>query len=944
MGKFGILFLLLLGNPVFAQRLPVKVNGLPTNELYDLHIDQKGYLWIAHGLGISRYDGLNVTSYTHPAQVSLRTTDIVEDRRGRIWFHNFSGQVFYIENGNIHLLESYDFKGENQNPKMVLCGNDLLITSYKGLFVCNTDNLATQLFPFQQAFPTALVSIAVLHDEAVVYNNHDWYIYGKGKFQKTSLVSSLPLPHENFVSLQPAVYRDTLFLSANPSGVLYKLKKEQGQLKLLAKQEYHDFINAVSVDKEAWVHTRNQSTNLQSGRTISNADLTDVVTGKEGSTWYCSRRQGLLVDYRPTLWQQVRFSVDEQEYIRSLNANAGYFFAGTQKGNLYRFQTDTSKAGWVLELFNGFGSIDFIRYINNDLFIVGSSTDTYIVSAREKKIVASLPIKAIQDVDFDGSSFYVATAMGLYIAPYLERPAAKRNWLQQKRKQFPAFNWNDSSAAAYLLLPLATRSVRFDSLNHYVYAATKNGLFELNGKGAHPYLIKGREVFATAVAFKHSLLYVSTISDGVWMIEGEKVRHFTTANTLASNTVIRIKLTEEHLWLFEKSGVQVLDIYTGRILQNLDLPRVEGANVLDVAEQGDFGYLATANGVYKVPLKRVVEKAEPRGYLDYVIVNGKDTVPGSSASLSYQQNDIQFYFSSPVFYDPELVSFRYRLNGADNEWKVTTPGERMIRYSALAPGEYEFVFYAVDNKGMQQQTLIRFPFAVQKPLWRTGWFILLVNVLLVVVVYLIIRNRINQKLRLELMRRNISHDLHDDIGATLSSVNFYIDLAQSEKQNSEYLRYIKENVNQVIGSLDDLVWSVNPKNDTTEELVNRMQDYVMPLLKAARIQCHFSCDPRLPDLRLDLLTKRHLYLLFKEMVNNVAKHACCRNCYITLAHHHGKLHLTVKDDGQGFDAGEAGKARNGLVSMQERARKLKGNITIQPVPEGGSQVAVTIPL
>src|SRR5829696_10570182 len=110
MRKLLVLFFLLLGYTGFAQVHPERVSGLPTNELYDLHIDQKGYLWIAHGLGISRYDGLNFISYTHPAQVNLRTTDIVEDRHGRIWFHNFSGQVFYIENGSIHLLESYDFK------------------------------------------------------------------------------------------------------------------------------------------------------------------------------------------------------------------------------------------------------------------------------------------------------------------------------------------------------------------------------------------------------------------------------------------------------------------------------------------------------------------------------------------------------------------------------------------------------------------------------------------------------------------------------------------------------------------------------------------------------------------------------------------------------------------------------------------------------------------
>lgn len=944
MRKLVVFFLQLWSCIAFAQDRPERVAGLPTNELYDLHIDQKGYLWIAHGLGISRFDGKNFVSYTHPAQINLRTTDIVEDKHGRIWFHNFSGQVFYIEKGKIRLLESYDFKGENQNPHMVLCNNELLITSHKGLFVCNTDNFTTRLHPFQQAFPTALVSIAVLNNKAVVYNNHDWYTYGYGKFQKTTLVSPYQLPGENFISLQPAGFNDMLFLTANPSGILYKLRVEGNHLVVIDKTEYHDFINAVSVDKGPWVHTRNQSFNLLDGNTMNNVDLNDMVAGKDGSTWYCSRHGGLLASLRPSLWKQIRFRLSEGEYIRSLNANAGYFLAGSKKGNLYLFETDNSTAGWTLELFNGFGSIDFIRYINDDLFIVGSTTDTYIVSAREKKIKTSLPIKAILDVDFDGSSFYVATGMGLYVVPYLYQSNEKHAWLQKKRRQFPSSIWKDSAAASYLVWPKSTNSVRFDSLNSFVYAATKNGLFEFNEQGAHPYVINGREVLATAVAFKKTTLYISTINDGLWIIGKDRVQHLTTDNLLGSNTINRIKLTEDHLWLFEKEGIQALDIHTDRILQNLDLPRVQGANVLDVAERGDFGYLTTVEGVYKVPLNWGINKVEPIGYLDYVIVNGKDTLSGVNSNLSYQQNDIQFYFSTPVFYDPSSVSFRYKLTGADKEWRITTPGERSIRYSALPPGDYQFTFFAVDNSGVRQKQLIRFPFSIDKPFWQTWWFFLLANTVLFLIVYIFIKNRINQKLRLELMRRSISNDLHDDIGATLSSVNFYIDLAQSDKQNTEYLRYIKDNVNQVIGSLDDLVWSINPKNDTTGQFINRMKDYAFPLLKAARIQCHFHYDPKLVSLKLNLLTKRHLYLLFKEVVNNVAKHAFCRNCTIEFVHDQGNLRLIVKDDGQGFNVVEVDGDGNGLSSMQERVRLLNGEMEIRSVTREGSQVAVTIPL
>jgi signal transduction histidine kinase len=252
--------------------------------------------------------------------------------------------------------------------------------------------------------------------------------------------------------------------------------------------------------------------------------------------------------------------------------------------------------------------------------------------------------------------------------------------------------------------------------------------------------------------------------------------------------------------------------------------------------------------------------------------------------------------------------------------------------------------YAVNGDGIQQEGVITYGFSISKPWWSSWWFYLLLNLLVLSVILLIVRNHINQRLKLELIRSNISNDLHDDIGATLSSVNFYIDLAQSEKDNADYLRFIKENVNHVITNLDDLVWSINPRNDTTEQFINRMKDYAVPLLKAACIQCQFQLDSRLMDLKLDLPTKQNLYLMFKEMINNVAKHARGHNCIIELVHRNGKLELKVTDDGQGFDPLAVNPARNGLLSMRERTRKLNGEIKIISAPKNGSSVAVSIPL
>lgn len=928
---------------VLSQTELHPVPDLPTKELYDLHVDNKGYLWIAHGLGISRFDGLNFINYVHPLQINLRSTDIVEDKFGRIWFHNLSGQVFYIEKGKIQYLDAYDYKGENQTPRMAIAGNELLVTSYKGLFVLNTSSFKTKFLPFVQPSPTEAVSLTVVNNKVLLFNHHMWYIYDNNTLTAIR-TQPLQLPKDNFIQLQPSTLNDTIFLAANPSGMLYKLLLEKNYLKLVGKVAHHDFINGVSVGKEAWVHTRNTSYDLTDGTQIRNHDLTDIVRGKEGNIWYSSRREGLLVSYRPSFWKKINLPIDKDDYIRSLNANGGYFFAGTQRGTLYMFESDSSKPAWKHELFNGLGSIDFIRHIRDDRFIVGSSTSTFIVNAREKKIVDSLPIKAIFDVGIDSSSFYLATPVGVYIVPYLKSSEDKKRWLQIKQEQYPFYDWKNNGPDTYLLFPQRTRSIRFDSLRQQVYAATKNGLFEVSKKGIHPYLIDGKEVYATSVSYKKSSLYIATVNDGLWIINNEGTKHFTTANNLASNTLIRVKVTEDHLWLFEKEGIQVLDIHTHQVLQNIDLPKVEGSNVLDVTEMGNNAYLATAEGIYKVPLNVIASKTTPKGFLDYIIVDGKDTLAGTTASLPYNQNDVQFFFSSPAFYDPERVSFRYRLKGAEKEWRTTNPGERMIRYSALPSGDYVFELYAVNSDDMQQEEVISYGFSIAKPWWRMWWFYLLANLAVMLVAYLLVRNRMNQRLKLELMRSNISRDLHDDIGATLSSINFYIALAETEEDKQPYLHTIRENVGHVVNSLDDLIWSINPQNDTTEQFINRMKEYVGPLLNAARIQCHFQYDPRIVNLRLDLVTKRNLYLLFKEMVNNVLKHSQCRNCYVRLEYHRSQLSLSVTDDGKGFDPEKLKKNRNGLLNMRARAKRMKGEIEISSAEKKGSRLAVKIPV
>ena len=153
--------------------------------------------------------------------------------------------------------------------------------------------------------------------------------------------------------------------------------------------------------------------------------------------------------------------------------------------------------------------------------------------------------------------------------------------------------------------------------------------------------------------------------------------------SLFSNTIVGAKLVGDHLWLFENNGVQIFDTKNERVLNDIELPKIMGAEVFDADEENACAYLTTADGIYKIPMKAQVEKKQPVGFLDYVVVNNKDTLLSQDTRLPHDNNDIQFFFSSPAFYDPEAVSFRYRLTGVDDDWQTAKQDERMLRFSSL---------------------------------------------------------------------------------------------------------------------------------------------------------------------------------------------------------------------------------------------------------------------
>jgi signal transduction histidine kinase len=144
-------------------------------------------------------------------------------------------------------------------------------------------------------------------------------------------------------------------------------------------------------------------------------------------------------------------------------------------------------------------------------------------------------------------------------------------------------------------------------------------------------------------------------------------------------------------------------------------------------------------------------------------------------------------------------------------------------------------------------------------------------------------------------------------------------------------------------ALDDIIWSVNTNHDTLEETVSRMRRYAAELFDAANISYDLYLDPVFEEKKLIMEQRRDIYLLYKEAVNNIFKHAQAKQVGIKIAVEHNQLLLQIKDDGKGFETGKQSN-RHGLQGMKERIKKWNGKIEIDSAFNGGTCIQIRIPV
>jgi ligand-binding sensor domain-containing protein/signal transduction histidine kinase len=373
-------------------------------------------------------------------------------------------------------------------------------------------------------------------------------------------------------------------------------------------------------------------------------------------------------------------------------------------------------------------------------------------------------------------------------------------------------------------------------------------------------------------------------------------------------------------------------------------------------------WLPMRTGLAVVHPNRVrANRIPPLVQIEQMTVDGhaENLALGAGLRLPPQQRKVEFKIAVLSFIAPENVRWKYRLDGVDDDW-TDGGSQRMAVYPQLAAGHYRFHVITANSAGVWNEQGATLAFTVTPFYWQTWWF--RVAVLLAftfgvaaVVRYVSFRRlrtrlaRLEQETALQRDRARIAQDLHDDLGASLTHIALLSELAQNDfEQPPQARRHIDDifrTARAVTRSLDEIVWSVSPKNDALDRFVAHLATYAPDFLRAAGVRARLDLPADLPALDLPSEVRHHLYLTVKESLHNIVKHAGATEVWLRLGLTSTTLTLIIEDDGRGCELESATTPdADGLANFRQRMNEIDGRCELSRRPGGGTVLTFTVPL
>ena len=317
---------------------------------------------------------------------------------------------------------------------------------------------------------------------------------------------------------------------------------------------------------------------------------------------------------------------------------------------------------------------------------------------------------------------------------------------------------------------------------------------------------------------------------------------------------------------------------------------------------------------------------------------------------------LEFNFTALCLSAPENVHFQCRLAGYDEDW-ADPGGQRSIGYSRLSAGNYRFLVRARNGDSPWSDAaavdLVVLPF-----FWQTWWFqtavVLLFTASVIAIVRYISFRRLHAKLRsleqqaaLDKERSRIARDIHDDLGGSLTQIKLLFELTQRKRTQPEDVESLgKEGLaatRHIIKSMDEIVWAVNPRNDTLPHLIDYLGQFAIEFLAHANIRCRVDLPGRPVEWPVSPEVRHNLFLAAKEALNNVIQHSGATEVWLRVTVADQLLTISIEDNGHGFERGADARFADGLPNLKQRMTDIGGRMDIESRAGSGTRVALMFP-
>ncbi len=977
-------------SPAPARRFIVRTwttdNELPHRTVTSIIQSRDGYLWLGTRYGLARFDGLRCDSLEErnaPGLGGLGVAMVFEDSRGELWIGTESGRVLLIQDGQAKPVETGEDEAEPGGfaHRIVSACEDATGTVW--LSAANG-----QLWRCRGAqarrFTLNAARYSLSHSVIAESGTNIWLTVANGQ-------AAVPLAGDvtNLVA-NPQMAGSVNFLLASRQGGYWRcltdghIQKCQGQtierdwggypwssrpgtITAACEDLQGNLILGTRNDGVYWFDAEGRASQISPAQNLPRGTILALCMDREGNLWVGSDGGGLsrvkenqfeTIDESRGLARSAVQSVAADaagSLWIGLNENGGISrwldgvkeAYGSESGvqNVWSVLVDRSQRLWIGSL--GYG-VEIMsnrrpRMLNGPRWIFALFED------RQQRLWAGAQ-EGLALVDDQGCRL-ISPTNG--VAPRevraLAEDAAGGIWIGTAGGGLSRY-FHDAIQTWHMADGLPSDTI------FSLYCDTDNAL------------------------------WIGTKANGLARFKDNQWTRYTTREGLACDRITyMIEDTVGYLWLGSPLGImrvakkELNELAAGarhqvacRSYTMLDgLPTrectMESQPGACLDSQGKL-WFATAKGLVGVDPKTLRTNAwKPPVVIEDVLVDGvsKNTAPlrgglAGTVLVPPGRQRVEIQYTALNLSAAEECRFQYLMEGHETVWN-DAGNSRVAIYPKLPPGSYTFRVKACNEDGLWNDEGRSLEIIVQPPFWRTWWFITLLTAGLLgggagIVHYFSTQKlqrqleRMRQQEALEKERQRIAQDIHDQLGANLTSVTMLSELLESEKDDPEEVeicaRQIAQNTRDTTRVLDEIVWAVNPVNDTLDSLMSYACKNTQEFLALAGLQYRLEMPDQLPKLNLPPEFRHNVFLALKEAITNVVRHSGATAVQVRVRLLPGRLEVEVEDNGRGLGGLDEARlrARNGVRGMQKRLSAIGGQAELVPAPEKGALVRLIAPL